>query len=373
MKGFYLMDRGWMDDPVFQREPFCRRAAWAWLVEKACITEQRVRGPEGEIVLARGQMTYSTRYLAKAWGWSEPKVRRYLDAVRKAKKIDAATDAGQTVITICDYEKIQSPSKGADAATDARATQDRRTTDANNKEAKEAKESNAATASGEGGGLAKLARRLCAAAGIEMPDPGRHWGKHKDVLDLVTGWVDAGAAGDDMETLIAARMSAGSSKPKSLRYFDGAVRDMLSAGSSNKTKDIDVLPVIKPLTPVDENALRDALASLMGEQAWAHWGPRTDFQCQYDGRGRTLLVSCKVPLHVMSTSWAGKIRDVAAQVGFDQVQAFAAASTPSVEAPQANPSTHTTTNGVTSPHVKKDDPGTTIRRPTSASHEGAIQ
>lgn len=130
------MHRGWLDSPVLNgaREPYCRRAAWAWMVEEARWRD----GPETvggkRIQLRRGQFSHSLRYLAKAWKWDDAKVRRFLDALSTNKMIDAHTDAGQTVITICKYDEYQTNADSADAGNDAEATQPRRSGDAEKKE-----------------------------------------------------------------------------------------------------------------------------------------------------------------------------------------------------------------------------------------------
>jgi hypothetical protein len=68
--------------------------------------------------------------MAVGWGWSESRVRRFLKRLKTDAMIDAATDAGVTVITICNYNRYQRVSLPSDAATDARsdtvATQQRR-------------------------------------------------------------------------------------------------------------------------------------------------------------------------------------------------------------------------------------------------------
>lgn len=132
--GFYLMHRGWQDHPVFRGEAFSRRDAFVWLIEEAAFVERRVAAPKGEVRLARGQLCASLRFMAKAWKWDEPRVRRFIASLQKAQIIDASTDAGQTVITICNYDVYQAPTRAPDAGTDAAATQHRRGTDANDKE-----------------------------------------------------------------------------------------------------------------------------------------------------------------------------------------------------------------------------------------------
>ena len=132
--GFYLMHRGWQDHPVFRGEAFSRRDAFVWMIEEAAFRERRVATPKGEITLERGQFSHSLRYMARAWKWEEPRVRRFLTSLQNAEIIDATTDAGQTVIKLRNYAKYQALADEADAPTDAPATQQRRTTDAKKKE-----------------------------------------------------------------------------------------------------------------------------------------------------------------------------------------------------------------------------------------------
>ena len=133
MSGRYWMARGWMDHSLFRGEPYSKAQAWCWLIEKAAWKRHRIAIGGKEIFLRRGQLSYSTRYMAKAWGWSEAKVRRVLRLFQKWSNIDAATDAGQTVITICNYDKYQAPETRTDAPIDAKVTQERRRSDANKK------------------------------------------------------------------------------------------------------------------------------------------------------------------------------------------------------------------------------------------------
>lgn len=137
MSGWYRLHRGWQDHGVFRNEVFSRRDAFVWLIEHASYGGGKVPTAGGTITLERGQLSYSLRYMAAAWKWDDPKVRRFLASLVKASIIDTATDAGQTVVTIQNYAKYQATERRPDAATDARTTQPRRTTDANKKEGEE--------------------------------------------------------------------------------------------------------------------------------------------------------------------------------------------------------------------------------------------
>ncbi|MDB5358867.1 MAG: hypothetical protein JWO51_164 [Rhodospirillales bacterium] len=145
--GVFLMARGWMDTPALsENDPFSRREAWIWMVEQAAYAERKISIAGKTVTLVRGQFSHSLRFMAKAWGWEEPKVRRFIGRLKTDALIDAATDAGQLVVTLCDYCKIQGALSASDApydaASDAVATQDRRSSDAKKNEGNEINEGN---------------------------------------------------------------------------------------------------------------------------------------------------------------------------------------------------------------------------------------
>lgn len=131
------MHRGWQDNPVFRNEEHSRRDAFVWLIEQAAYKPTRVHAGSGAISLNRGQLSHSLRFMAKAWQWDEAKVRRFIASLVREGIIDAVADAGQTVITICNYETYQSLGPSPDAAGDADATQQRRSDDAKKNEVNE--------------------------------------------------------------------------------------------------------------------------------------------------------------------------------------------------------------------------------------------
>lgn len=128
--GFFAVDRGLFDHSSFKPEPFTEREAWLWLISAVLWKPHRVRVGSIQVDLRRGQCAHSTRFMAEKWQWSEARVRRFLGRLKTDAMIDAATDAGITVVTVCNYDKYQGvpPSSDAaiDAATDAAATQQRR-------------------------------------------------------------------------------------------------------------------------------------------------------------------------------------------------------------------------------------------------------
>jgi hypothetical protein len=121
---FYRMQRGWCDKAIFEREPYCRRAAWVWLIENAAFAPHNG--------LERGQIRTSFRFLAMAWRWPVAKVQRWLAAARQADMIryttrftpDTPPDTRQSLITICNYSKYQLPIHLADTPPDTEPIQD---------------------------------------------------------------------------------------------------------------------------------------------------------------------------------------------------------------------------------------------------------
>lgn len=106
--GWYAMRRGWMDHEMFRKTEYSEREAWVWLIENAVYEERMISVLGNPTKLHRGQLSYSMRFLKKAWNWNLPKVHRYLQHLDKWNAIKTQTDTGQTVITICNYDKYQS-------------------------------------------------------------------------------------------------------------------------------------------------------------------------------------------------------------------------------------------------------------------------
>jgi hypothetical protein len=73
--------------------------------------------------------------MANAWGWTESRVRRFLDRLERDGLVHLRTDAHMTVVTLCDYDA----NLDLEEESDAPPTQVRRRRDANEKEWKNGK------------------------------------------------------------------------------------------------------------------------------------------------------------------------------------------------------------------------------------------
>ncbi len=126
-RGYILIARGLLDDPRFKpRGPYSDFEAWFWLIEFAAHTVHDVavsNGRHREIVrLEPGQMTHSIRFLAKAWGWPNKRVQRFLRVLRSDLSVTTQTTTGQTLITLCNYEKYQRPFAETTTQSDTQTT-----------------------------------------------------------------------------------------------------------------------------------------------------------------------------------------------------------------------------------------------------------
>jgi len=104
------MHRGWMSHPAFKDVLYTEREAWLWLIENSAYEDTTVSLKGHPMRVSRGSLSYSLRYLAKAWGWNDPeRVRRYLSRLEQWGMIAVRSATRQNIITICNYEKYQSP------------------------------------------------------------------------------------------------------------------------------------------------------------------------------------------------------------------------------------------------------------------------
>lgn len=111
-RGFFAVDRGIWDHPLFDDgKPFSRREAWLWMISEAAWKGRFVRTPGLTRELDRGQIAHSVRFMAKAWNWEQTKVVRWIDRCKTETMITTDTATGQTIITICNYDKHQRDAK----------------------------------------------------------------------------------------------------------------------------------------------------------------------------------------------------------------------------------------------------------------------
>lgn len=113
-----IFEKGLVQDPVMFR-------AWLWLLSEAAWKDREQEVSNGRtkavIHLKRGQLTHSIRYMVKAWGLTERRVRTILDRFKNGSWIDTQTDTHQTIITICNYDALQNFCSNSDTQTDTQS------------------------------------------------------------------------------------------------------------------------------------------------------------------------------------------------------------------------------------------------------------
>lgn len=140
MSGFITLHREAIEHPLFAGDS-ARFGAWVWMVARACWKPTAFDLHGAIVTLQRGQFVASRSQMAKAWGWSESAVERFLTRLKTEQMIERATGQGRSVITICNYAKYQDgseePGQATEQATGQRPDSDRTAKEQGNKETRE--------------------------------------------------------------------------------------------------------------------------------------------------------------------------------------------------------------------------------------------
>ncbi len=128
--GFIAIARSLLDHPIVgARKPYSDTEAWLWLLFEAAWKPKRVRVTNGRtsslVVLERGELSHSRSFMAAAWGWSEKRVRTFLNRLETDKMIDRQTGQLQTKLKICNYNNYQTPEQSKGQQTTPQTGQQR--------------------------------------------------------------------------------------------------------------------------------------------------------------------------------------------------------------------------------------------------------
>jgi hypothetical protein len=106
MSGYVRIHRTLIGHPAFRND--AEAMAFAWLVARAAWKPARVRYKERAVSLDRGQLAVSVRDFANAMDRDKAWIERLLKRLKSETMIETVTEAGVTVITICNYAQYQS-------------------------------------------------------------------------------------------------------------------------------------------------------------------------------------------------------------------------------------------------------------------------
>jgi DNA replication protein DnaD len=107
-RGFVKIFRCIEDNVLWRsNEPYCRRAAWIDLIFLVNHEDKEFIMGNQKMIVRRGQRWTSIIKLAQRWGWSEKKVRAYLNLLKAEGMIYLETTNKGTLITLVNYGKFQ--------------------------------------------------------------------------------------------------------------------------------------------------------------------------------------------------------------------------------------------------------------------------
>ncbi len=120
MTGWVRIQRDSWDHPFFDREPMSEREAWHWMIANAAYKDTRHKVGAQMVDVPRGSFMATLRELQAAFMWgSDTKVRNFLKRLENEGMTERTTvgtrNAPKTHVTICNYDKFQSPERTENA------------------------------------------------------------------------------------------------------------------------------------------------------------------------------------------------------------------------------------------------------------------
>lgn len=107
MKGWISLNRSITDNWLWSEKPFSKAQAWIDLIIHANHKSIKTNIKGRLITVERGQQARSEVTLAKSWGWSRDKVRRFLMLLSGDEMIIQQKNNVTSIITICNYSNFQ--------------------------------------------------------------------------------------------------------------------------------------------------------------------------------------------------------------------------------------------------------------------------
>lgn len=144
--GYIKLNRRFFDNAYWKQErTFSFSEAWLDLIQLARFEEEptHIILPNGRsIIIKRGEIRASLRFLSSRWGWGVEKTKRFIDKHIEINEIERRTEQGESIITLCNYARYN-PVPNTDQYTDQytdRTPTSTPTSTKNKKEKKEKKE-----------------------------------------------------------------------------------------------------------------------------------------------------------------------------------------------------------------------------------------
>ena len=107
-EGFIKLGRRFFRGELWSEErPYSRAEAWLDLVMQARFDTERVTRRVGgvSLVVGRGELAFSLRFLARRWQWSVHRVRRFLDYLAHRGMVETGTGSQGQLMRIAGFEQ----------------------------------------------------------------------------------------------------------------------------------------------------------------------------------------------------------------------------------------------------------------------------
>lgn len=108
--GWFKFHRKIFDNPICTKDSD-HFYLWCYLLAEACCEEQRAIFKNEDIILKRGQLITTTKYIAAALKINESKVYRILKKFEIEKQIEKRTSNEKTLISLVNWEMYQENEK----------------------------------------------------------------------------------------------------------------------------------------------------------------------------------------------------------------------------------------------------------------------
>lgn len=126
----FLPNAGWIktfrkskEHWLYQEKPFDRYHAWEDILLSVNHEKNKFLHGNKIITVESGQMVTSLRKLGEQWGWSQEKVRRFLNLLVSDGMLKIECDTTKTVISVTKWSFYQSESSSAIHVRDASETE----------------------------------------------------------------------------------------------------------------------------------------------------------------------------------------------------------------------------------------------------------
>ena len=125
MSGWIKLHRDILEHKIFKSKPIGKGEAWIRLILMASYKDSDFFVNDVYFSAKRGQILVSQRTISDEFGWSQNKLKRFLNWLKSERMIDYETNTRLTIITICNYSKYQSLDND-DGRTESAQTNDQK-------------------------------------------------------------------------------------------------------------------------------------------------------------------------------------------------------------------------------------------------------